>query len=315
MKYNTFFIFTRNAYEAINRLFNFLWPSAVGLWNLKWQLIGYKHVNPNSSVDEINNKFANGLGLTNFDFTDLISKDNDFIINGISETLLLNYFAIYEGWIDDVVKSAYRIDRDISKQLQFPSDVARTKGVYAAIDKVKSTNSSIISQYYYPVLKNHKKYRLANINNILYCYRVFKEIRNCIVHNNRKVSQELIDSFVQYKSNIHSAQDLGVKVLPVLEVGDLEDEIKLDIKGLVCFSEIIMILMTTLDIELCTSTQSEIFILKKYKLHAKQLTLSSIDFEKRKKTIKGIIKAEHHILIEVDENLVKYFVNKGVIHQ
>jgi hypothetical protein len=314
MKNNTFFSCTKNSYEAINRLFNFLWPAAVGLWNLKWQLIGYKTVNPNSTVNEVNEKFANGFGLANFDFTDLTNNDNSFIINGISETLLLNFFAIYEGWIDDIVKCSYKIDKVISKQLQFPSDVARTKGVYAAIDKVQSKKSTIIQHYYYPKLKAHKKYHLKSINNILYCYRVFKEMRNCIVHNNRKVSQELIDSYNEYTRNVTSPQDLSVKVLPVIHIGALNDEITLDIKGLVCFSEIIMILMTTLDIELCLSAQSETYIMKKYKPHGNKLTISSNDPIKRIKTINAIIKSEHYIPVEVDETLIQHFISEGVIH-
>jgi hypothetical protein len=313
MKKNTFFGMTCNAYESLNALFNFQWPSAIGLWNLKWQMIGFKTVNPQADVKEINGKFAAGFGLTNFDFSDLLNADNQYIVNGISKTLLLNYFAIYEGWIEDISKAAFRSNKTMCKQLQFPSDIARTKGVYVAIDKINSSKSDFMVNYYYPVLITHKKYRIQCLNNLLFCYRVFKEMRNCIVHNNGKVSTELIQSYNNYCNFVHVPDDLGVKELPDIRIGTLGDEVAPSIRGLVCFSEILLILMTTLDAELSKSVASEKYILQKYKQHAEGLTMSATNFQKQKKILNSIIQKEHRLKINIDRNFINYILRNNVV--
>ena len=71
------------------------------------------------------------------------------------------------------------------------------------------------------------------------CYRYFKESRNCYMHKNFFVSQQLIESYNNYLP-VANATDLATKEPPEIIPPTLGQPAKLSMRGVIGFSEIIM---------------------------------------------------------------------------
>ena len=55
-----FFPCTRDAAHRITSLFDFVWPTAAALWNLRWQVQGFLNEVPNATEQELHQRFMSG---------------------------------------------------------------------------------------------------------------------------------------------------------------------------------------------------------------------------------------------------------------
>jgi hypothetical protein len=62
-----FFPATREALAQMTALFDFVWPTAAALWNLRWQVQGFVAEVPTATVDELRKRFLFGSGLEGVD--------------------------------------------------------------------------------------------------------------------------------------------------------------------------------------------------------------------------------------------------------
>lgn len=62
-----FFPSGRQASDQITALFNFVWPTAAALWNLRWQVQGFVAEVPSATVDQPEQRFVFGSKIDTVD--------------------------------------------------------------------------------------------------------------------------------------------------------------------------------------------------------------------------------------------------------
>jgi len=53
-----FFDGSRGASELVTEAFNFAAPAQAALWNLRWQVLGYRQARPKAKTDELEARFV-----------------------------------------------------------------------------------------------------------------------------------------------------------------------------------------------------------------------------------------------------------------
>jgi hypothetical protein len=110
---------------------------------------------------------------------------------------------------------------------------------------------------------------------MLLCYNYFKKIRNCIIHNNGIADSKAVDAYRAY-APISSATDMRTKETILHFPVTLGDPAKLSLRGVVGFCDIILRIMTTIDIELSRSRLAEQIALERLtSTKSPRLTLNS----------------------------------------
>ena len=262
-----FFDSSKLLFSQITNMFDFAWPMVAGMWNLRWQVNGYMDANPNSTGDELSERFSKGSG---GDRANLERACRDFTWDEQKEQfatfLLVNSFAFYEAWIFNILK-----------ELEYESNKAKDLGiliqkwnknegaweVHNVIKEITKERSSIMSDLFYYHYSSRKKNMLDILDNLMICYKCFKEIRNCIMHRASIADKLLIDSYDKYNSLNKS--DLKAKEIPYVNKPILGDNIKVDLRGVVGFYDIILKLAATIDAELSVSKKAETIVIIKGK--------------------------------------------------
>ncbi len=92
------------AADAIADLFDFVWPTAIGLWNLRWQVKGYIDSVPNATTDDAHKRFVLGSGIHGSDLKSMIKHRSwEAQQEKLAEVILTNAFAIYESWTHQIL--------------------------------------------------------------------------------------------------------------------------------------------------------------------------------------------------------------------
>lgn len=106
-----------------------------------------------------------------------------------------------------------------------------------------------------PTLLNNKKNSLATLENLLVCYRAFKEVRNDFTHHGGRASKLAETAFITY--SIESASTLGIKEKPELPIVKEDSPILLSLRGIVGVGDVALRLIATLDYLLTNSIYAE----------------------------------------------------------
>jgi hypothetical protein len=271
--------------HALTDLFDFVWPNAVALWNLQWQAKGFLEQIPHATVNDLEARFVTGSGIRGANLRRLAhEKSWADMQQWFSRLLLSEACALFEGWIEaalDELKLPEIIRKKgtknaLDKKLQFPSEFnaagTATNGVRYAIDAVQGTGSPLIQTCFQPTQALNKKNNQATLEQLLICYRAFKEVRNDFTHHGGQASQLAKLAFDKYSSE--SAATLGVKEKPELPPITAGNEIQLSLRGVVGFSDVVLRLIATLDYLLSDSKYAEGVIRRNWK--AKQRGLITV---------------------------------------
>ena len=254
-----FFRTSRSAYKQITELFDFVTPTAAALWNLRWQVTGFRAQNPNATVELLHERFVSGSGLHGANLqracidTTWEEQQRQF-----AKFLLISLFSIYESWLSDALQviapAAKR--KGLSKSCQYPDSVAtKGEGVRFAINTIKITPSPMLVNAFYNSLKKHRKNGISEIENLLLCYRAFKEARNSWAHQNGLAIQASIDAYMRYAPL--SALNLNVKEKPEFFPVTVGKAVPLSLRGVIGFSDIILRIIATLDAEFSCAQLAE----------------------------------------------------------
>jgi hypothetical protein len=250
--------------NALTELFDFVWPTAVALWNQQWQAKGFLAQNPSVTVEEMNERFAAGSGIWGANLHRLATdKTWPEMQQWFARLLLSETCALFEGWIEAAldelaIPSAAR--KPLDKQLQFPSKFdasgAVVDGVQLAVKRVQGASGSVFMQTcFQPTQKLNKKLGLANLEALMKCYRAFKEVRNDFTHHGGRASAQAEQAFLNFDAL--SFANLGVKEKPELPPVSAGNDIQLSLRGVVGFSDIALRLIATLDYMLSDSDYAE----------------------------------------------------------
>ncbi|WP_306534697.1 hypothetical protein [Geobacter sp.] len=273
-------------------LFDFLWPTATAMWNLRWQVDGYLRIRPQATVHELSNRFVIGSGIHGANLkracVDLSWEQQQ---EQFAKFLLINIFALHESYLKRVLEDLGRYSKDLENQLQFPTATdasGNKKGIWGAIDSITATESTMLVNGLYSQLSGHSRNSKPILDNLMKCYRYFKECRNSITHNGSFADRKTADAYAEF-STIATTTDLGVTEVPLHTPVTVGAPVSLSLRGVVGFCDIILKIIVTLDAELSRSKLAE-EVFKAYWLekHQRRYTLKT-DLSKKKNQIKQLI--------------------------
>ena len=267
-----FFQPTRVAASQITELFDFVWPTAAALWNLRWQVSGFLQEVPESTPKQLHDRFVFGSAIHGTNLKKACVETTwDEQKHHMSGILLTNAFATYEHWADEILV-CIGMAAGSGKRLQF-DDTPKKLGLPGTLSAACATESSIIKKAFYPTYISSPKYSLSIMKNLIACYRFFKELRNAQIHNGGLATSEAERAYLAFAPNSSKAA-LGMKGILVHDPVVEGEKIKLHLRGVVGFCDILFRMMVTVDAELCRSINAEV-VLEKALKDVKIRTLSS----------------------------------------
>lgn len=279
-----FFSASNDVISQITDLYDFVWPTASAIWNLRWQVKGFVN---EVGVDNVNDqklldRFDWGSGIHGVNLRRAcLERSWAEQQEQFARFLLINLCALYEGWLDSI-QGSLGFSKDLSNQLQFPSSIdknGKPRGVFNAITEITVRKSSLVQNTFYPTLISHKKNSLANLNHLLICYRYFKECRNCLAHRGGLANQLTQDKYSEFAA-IASPINLNVLEVPEHFPAISGTPVKVSLRGVVGFGDIIIKIIATLDAELACCAQSDQELTSRFKEWANHRGKSSVSLKK-----------------------------------
>lgn len=294
---------SKDSTQELTSLFDFVWPTTAAIWNMQWQVKGYRAQMPNATPAEMAARFTSGSGIQSVNFKQLEQASWPDMQGWFAKLLLSESCALFEGWIasaldellvpDSVRKR--KTNASIDKQLQFPSEFdalgSATKGLQKGLAALHSAGKSTALQASFQApLMTSRKNASAHIENLLVCYRVFKEARNSFTHHGGRATQLVVDASSKYATE--TATTLGLKekpiMAPITATGGL---VQLSLRGVVGFSDVVLRLIHTLDVELATSIYAEhVFATLWRSKHTAPVTLK-LPLAERHAQLRGMVHA------------------------
>lgn len=292
-----FFDSSKLLFSQVTAAFDFMWPAVAGMWNLRQQVNGYLDTNPSASNDELRAIFAKGIGGKS---ADLKRVCHDFAWDKQQQQfavfLLINSFTFYESWVANTLLSLdynpekYKGEKtEYKKKKKEFSDLEsglQNKQIYSTISKIINPSSSVMIDLFYKTYSSNSKNCIKLLDNLMLCYRYFKEIRNCIMHAGSNADDRLIDEYEEY--SLLTAADLNSKELPIGCIPVRGEAIIIGMREVVGFYDIILKIVATVDAELSTSEKAlKILIQKIRDLNSRSITLKA-DKSNRIRQIKSL---------------------------
>ena len=252
-----FFSATRQALFNITSTFDIVWPTAVGLWNLRCLVSGVKHEYPEITEAQLAAKFSQGSGIRGVNYKRAFvehsweKQQSDF-----AWILLNSTIPIFEGWLEELKQSVFASLK--IKEMQFPIKVQ------SEVNRLTVNESATLKDCFYNKYCGKRERCYSHIDALLYCYRVFKEARNCYMHNAGKVNSNLVNAYNDFLP-YNNTTDLCVSEVPEFNAPILNEPISISLRGVVGFSYILIKIMVSLDTELLRSMEAEAEFLRRYK--------------------------------------------------
>jgi hypothetical protein len=280
-----FFPATRAAGKQITELFDFVWPTAASLWNLRWQVAGFLKEVPQSSPKELNDRFVFGSKIHGANLkracveTSWLSQQH--LLAGI---ILTNAFSVYEHWSDEILSSV-GMGTESGKVLQFDDEPSGRPGLPSTVHTICTVESQILKPAYYSIFRNNPKYSWSIMGNLLLCYRYFKELRNCQIHNGG-IANEKAEAAYRNFAPVATKASLGMKGELIHEPLVKGRETLLHLRGVVGFCDILLRMMITVDAELTRSVQADAVLDAAFRNAKIRFTFSSNPQRRHMQTIK-----------------------------
>jgi hypothetical protein len=287
-----FFESSQAVFSNVTALFDFIWPTAAAMWNLRWQVGGYVAVNPAAGVKEIDGRFVAGSGIHGANLRRAcIEHSWEQQQEEFARLLLTNAIALYESWVRSTLGVLGSQSVSAEKQLQMPTVVIQGKktGAWAAVDTLTASESSMLKAIFYSSLLGHGKNSRQYLDNLLKVYRFFKECRNCMMHNGNLADQKAYDAYQGFAA-VATKSALGLKEVPQHSALTLGQPVKIHLRGVVGFCDIVMRLVATLDAELARSKSAEREFQRRWATrYGRRYSLKTVDLGRRKKQIERLV--------------------------
>ena len=290
---NCFFNESNDTLHAFTELFDFLWPAYIGVANLRRDYFNQIRHKPNITREDLNKVLCGDLGLDNYRKKDF---DFDYMFNHTSfdmqknELALLwinSAIALYEGWLKNISYHIFASDNNKRKTLEdcLQFEHKWIADFAALINGTTSSfmDSNFTSKY---LAKHHRD--AASVENLIKCFRVYKEYRNCYMHNGRKASIYLINAYNAYHP-VANRQGLSVKKIPVFTQPQLNQPISLDFDKAILIGDIIMRLIVTVDALLVKTNAAEEEFKQRFKASSHYDKCLSPNIDKARSTVNSYI--------------------------
>lgn len=296
-------------FEAqITELYDDLWPTVTAIQNLMWQVSGYYHMTGITQNTKLNKKFVDDDDVTNRPnlYRSCLERTMDDWKFNLSKNLLTNMFAVFEGWVEMIIPIV--TTRNLSpKSLQFPGRWQST------LSSIQAGHNVLIETTYYDAYKyRNRNYNYGHLDNYFKVYRYFKECRNCIIHKGGVADVKLFNAYNDIVGLTNT--DIDVDEFPQIEpIRSVGDKTVLYLRGVVGFSQILLKIVSTLDIEFIKAENSLSYYLTKIKEYNPNPLYSSPDDAKRKKMIEGISRRSFFIEPVFSEDLCLLYRRNGIL--
>ena len=259
-----FFVASRNALEAITDLYDFVWPTAAALWNLRWQVAGYNDIRGGTTtVEELKARFLEGSAIYGANLhRACIEHTWDQQRSNLALVVLVNLFAIYESWTVELM-AEFGSSASAKKILQFPSSIdknGKPRGIGPELQQLTSTRGGGTEELH-QALSTQKGVHPKHLEEMLVVYRCFKECRNSMMHRGGRATSEAVDAAAAMVDLPISVPFQVPKHTPLI----LDAPVVLDLYGTVGFSDVLRRLVLTIDAELTTAAQAEKILLDRWR--------------------------------------------------
>jgi len=265
---DVFFTATKKSLNNITSTYDTVWPIAVGLWNLRCMVNGVKQEYPGITEAELAAKFSLGSGIRGVNYKRVfVNQTWEEQQTKFAWILLNSTIPIYEGWLEEMKLNCFSGMK--VKELQFPGRAQ------VEITRLTRYPSTVLRDSFYSTYLGKRDRCYSQIDALLHCYRVFKEARNCYMHNSSKVNQKLVDAYNNYIP-FATTTALCVSEVPEFPVSVLNHDVQISLRGVVGFSYILIKILVSLDTELlCAANAEQEFISRYREKHAILRTLKS----------------------------------------
>lgn len=289
-----FFNASRETFNQFTSLFDFLWPTAAAMWNLRWQVNGYLIAKPEATVQELQNRFVAGSDIHGANLKRACAELTwDQQQQEFAKFLLVNVFALHETYLRRVLADLGVTNEKIEKNLQFPTSLdprgVKIGGIWCAIDEITTPESIMLKNGFYQRLSSHKKNSIHALDDLMKCYRYFKECRNSLAHNGAIADKKAETAYSNF-SAIATTSALGVSEVPEHYPLVEGKAVELSLRGVVGFCDILLRIIVSLDAELARSEAAE-GVFEKYwlKKHQRRYTLKTKEEKAKSNQIKFLI--------------------------
>lgn len=265
-----FFSASNDVIDQVTDLYDFVWPTASAMWNFRWQIKGFVNEVGRENISQQNllNRFNWGSGIHGANIKRaVLEKSWDEQQEQFAKFLLINLIAIYEGWLEGLQEVLGLTKKQI-KQLQFPTGVDRDGnlfGVNVVLTQLANNRSTLLQNAFYAALRSHNKNSFLQLENLLICFRFFKECRNSVAHRGGTADDKTYESYIGF-AGIASPSNLNVDEVPEHFPVVVGEPVKLSLRGVVGLGDIIIKLVATLDAELSTYQKAENELVGRFKL-------------------------------------------------
>ena len=258
-----FFLPSKRLEAQITDVFDGLWGTVTAAKNLRWQVRGfceeYEHTKSNI---EITQKFVEKKEDSNVRpnlYRVCIQDSWADTEYRISRDFLINIFACYEGWVEDILNIMSVSSARKKNNLQYPKDGSHD--YERLLTSLQTSTSNVVTTAFYDLYKSKNvKYNWDKVNNWLLYYRYFKECRNSIIHDGGLTNQKVIDAYSAILTL--TKEDLDVKECPITISSNLGEPIQLSLRGVVGFSQLILRLVSTFDVEFIKTNKAEDYFIQ-----------------------------------------------------
>ena len=253
---NVFFNASKDALNNITDAYNFVHPITVSMRYVRNEVASLVSSNPtidNTGIQDVIDPTGAVHGVDyRAVFTD-ITWDNQE--EKIAWLLLNNLFAIHEGWAQRLYEetfTGYGYTDKFVKNLEMDNLTKKLSSYFLRTGKI----SSAMDGAFFDLYKNQSMLDFGKLDNYMLCYRCFKEARNCYMHGNFVASSRLITAYNKYlpKATL-SALDVGE--VPIFIPPVSGQQVRLSLRGVIGFSDILRRIIIISDINLLRATAAE----------------------------------------------------------
>jgi hypothetical protein len=266
MQEKLFLLTSKQVARRLTEVFDFVWPTATAIWNLRWQVAGFVSACPDATDSDLAGRFIAGSGIRGANLrracidSSWVDQQQEF-----ARFLLFEFCALYESWCEGAL-SELGLPASLSKELQYPTTIKNgvaTFGIGHATTKISTRPSTAMTGAIHPAIVKNRKNSLQQVEQLMICYRYFKEVRNALIHAGGGVSPKFLSAESEYQQ-LTPAQ-LGVKEKPAFNGYVAGRRVTINLRGVVGFGDIVLRLVCTLDAELAKSWKAEQSFRKRWK--------------------------------------------------
>ena len=258
-----FFASSQEFVAQLTALYDLINPTAAAMWNLRWQVRGYLEEREHASNRELHGRFVAGSGIGSANLR-RHSVERTWKEQQADLSLLMVFSAIglYEGWT-----FAFELGSNNEKErLQFPSRGinGRTRlGVGDTVATLQSSHSRLLDLAYGSNLRSSTRYMPTRLNDMLVCYRCFKEVRNVCAHAGGIPDAYTVNSHTNAVSRTAGLGRTGQNLaLPTVVAGN---PVQLSLLNAQALCALLLNIVVTLDAELAITQAAESVLLDRWR--------------------------------------------------